>query len=239
MQYGKIVKATFVSRPNRFIAHVNIEGQMTVVHVKNTGRCRELLLPGTAVYLEQSTNPARKTPYDLIAVEKVTPRGTVLVNMDSQAPNKVAAEWIRANKRRFPKLQLVRPEYTFGNSRFDFYIEFAGRKMLLEVKGVTLEHDGFATFPDAPTERGIKHLTELTRIKSERVAAEDGTSYECGVLFLIQMKGCKRFGPDDNIHPEFNKALRNARKAGVEIFVIDCKVAPDSLVADKPVTLIL
>jgi sugar fermentation stimulation protein A len=159
--------------------------------------------------------------------------------MDSQAPNKVAAEWIRANKRRFPKLQLVRPEYTFGNSRFDFYIEFAGRKMFLEVKGVTLEHDGFATFPDAPTERGIKHLTELTRIKSERVAAEDGTSYECGVLFLIQMKGCKRFGPDDNIHPEFGKALRNAQKAGVEIFVIDCKVAPDSLVADKPITLIL
>ena len=239
MHYGQIVKATFISRPNRFIAHVNIKGQKTVVHVKNTGRCRELLQPGAVVYLEESTNPARKTPYDLIAVEKVTPRGTILVNMDSQAPNKVAAEWIRANKRRFPKLQLVRPEFTFGNSRFDFYIEFNDRKMFLEVKGVTLEHDGFATFPDAPTERGIKHLTELTRIKSEQMTAEDGTPYECGVLFLIQMKGCKRFGPDDNIHPEFGKALRSAQKAGVEIFVVDCKVTPDSLVADKPVTLVL
>ena len=144
-----------------------------------------------------------------------------------------------AIKRRFPKLQLVRPEFTFGNSRFDFYIEFNGRKMFLEVKGVTLEHDGFATFPDAPTERGIKHLTELTRIKSEQMTAEDGTPYECGVLFLIQMKGCKRFGPDDKIHPEFGKALRGAQKAGVEIFAVDCKVTPDSLVADKPVTLVL
>ncbi len=250
MKYGEIVQGEFLERPNRFIAHVKIDGKKTVVHVKNTGRCRELLQPGVKVFLEKSKNPERKTPFDLVTVEKVTPRGKILVNMDSQAPNKVAAEWIRSNRERFPEITFLKPEYTFGNSRFDFYIEYRGagktraqkarlHKMFLEVKGVTLEYDGSASFPDAPTERGVKHLRELTRILGTRTSADDGTPYECGVLFLVQMKGCHRFGPDEKIHPEFAGALRDARDAGVEIFVVDCKVTPKTVTADKPVPLVL
>ncbi len=250
MKYGKIVKGKFISRPNRFIAHVEIEGKKTVVHVKNTGRCRELLIPGVTAYLEKSINPERKTPYDLVTVEKKTPRGKFLVNMDSQAPNKIAGEWILGNMDRFPEVTFLKPEFTYGISRFDFYIEYKGvgktkasqkkiHKMFLEVKGVTLEQDGSASFPDAPTERGIKHLTELTRILEEKRESEDGTPYECGVLFLVQMKGCTAFGPDDRIHPEFGEALRRAKKAGVEVFVVDCQVTPNTVTADKPVPLIL
>jgi sugar fermentation stimulation protein A len=250
MKYGKIVKGKFISRPNRFIAHVEIEGKKTVVHVKNTGRCRELLISGASVYLEKSTNPERKTPYDLVTVEKKTPRGNFLVNMDSQAPNKIAGEWILGNKERFPEVTFLKPEFTYGISRFDFYIEYRGvgktkaaqkkiHKMFLEVKGVTLEQDGLASFPDAPTERGIKHLTELTKILAEKRTADDGTPYECGVLFLIQMKGCTSFGPDDRIHPEFGAALRGAKKAGVEVFVVDCQVTPKSVVAESLVPLVL
>lgn len=257
MRYANVVSGKFVSRPNRFIAHVEIDGVDTVVHVKNTGRCKELLVPGSTVYLEKSGNPARKTPYDLIAVEKrVAPAKsaqsksskTVLVNMDSQALNKVAGEWIRAHQELFPEITLLKPEYTFGNSRFDFYVEYKGagrtkaekaklHKMFIEVKGCTLEFDGHAKFPDAPTERGVKHLTELAEIQNEKMCAEDGTPYECGILFLIQMKGCHKFSPNVATHPEFGTALKNAQDVGVRIFVYDCKVTPDTLVAEEPVTL--
>lgn len=255
MRYEKIVSGKFLSRPNRFIAHVEIDGVDTVVHVKNTGRCKELLVPGCTVYLEKSNNPARKTPYDLIAVEKVVPAQsrsaqskTILINMDSQAPNKVAGEWIRAHQEFFPEITFLKPEYTFGNSRFDFYVEYKGagrtkvekaklHKMFIEVKGCTLEFDGHAKFPDAPTERGVKHLTELADILREDRTAEDGTPYECGILFLIQMKGCHKFSPNVATHPEFGTALKNAQDAGVRIFVFDCKVTLDTLIADAPVSL--
>lgn len=250
MRYNNVVQGKFISRPNRFIAHVEIAGKDTVVHVKNTGRCKELLQKGAAVYLEKSSNPERKTPYDLIVVEKnVNPtifgKDRILINMDSQAPNKAAGEWIQANKKRFPIITFLKPEYTFGISRFDFYIEYRTsprsklHKMFLEVKGVTLENDGAASFPDAPTERGIKHLTELSQILDEKICAEDGTCYESGILFLVQMKGCKTFGPSEENHPEFCTALRKAKKAGVEIFVYDCEITPDEMVADKPVKLVL
>lgn len=256
MQYKNIVPGKFISRPNRFIAHVEIDGVDTVVHVKNTGRCKELLVPGCTVYLEKSDNPARKTPYDLIAVEKVVSlqpnetarQRTILINMDSQAPNKVAGEWIRSHTELFPEITFLKPEFTFGNSRFDFYVEYKGagrtkaarkknHKMFIEVKGCTLEFDGHAKFPDAPTERGVKHLTELADILREKKSAEDGTEYECGIFFLIQMKGCLKFSPNIATHPEFGTALRAARDAGVRIFVYDCKVTPDTLIADVPVTL--
>jgi len=244
MKYSTVVPAKFISRPNRFIAHVEVNGVDTVVHVKNTGRCKELLVPGCTVYLEKPDNPARKTPYDLIAVEKAVPdatrkskQKTILINMDSQAPNKVAAEWIRAHQELFPKITFLKPEYTYGNSRFDFYVEFSGRKMFIEVKGCTLEFDGHAKFPDAPTERGVKHLTELADILRENRCAEDGTPYECGILFLIQMKGCHKFSPNVDTHPQFGVALKAAQDAGVKIFVYDCKVKPDTLVSDIPVAL--
>ncbi len=244
MKYSTVVPAKFISRPNRFIAHVEVNGVDTVVHVKNTGRCKELLVPGCTVYLEKPDNPARKTPYDLIAVEKVVPdatrkskQKTILINMDSQAPNKVAAEWIRSHQELFPKITFLKPEYTYGNSRFDFYVEFSGRKMFIEVKGCTLEFDGHAKFPDAPTERGVKHLTELADILRENRCAEDGTPYECGILFLIQMKGCHKFSPNVDTHPQFGVALKAAQDAGVKIFVYDCKVKPDTLVSDIPVAL--
>jgi sugar fermentation stimulation protein A len=239
MRYANIVKGRFLSRPNRFIAHVEIDGVDTVVHVKNTGRCKELLVPGCTVYLEKSTNHARKTPYDLVTVEKKVKRNgrikPMLVNMDSQAPNKVAGEWIQAHEELFPKLSFVKPEYTFGKSRFDFYIEFGKHKMFIEVKGCTLEFDGHAYFPDAPTERGVKHLTELTEILRQKRCDDDGTPYECGILILIQMKGCHCFSPYDVAQPEFGEALRRARDAGVKVFVYDCKVTPRTLIADAPV----
>jgi len=252
MRYGTVVKARFIDRPNRFIAHVYVvegpdasETKVVTVHVKNTGRCRELLVPGCLVYLEKSENPERKTPYDLIAVEKnVEPTQkrkvlSLLINMDSQAPNKVAAEWIRKNKERFPEIVLLKPECTFGISRFDFYIEYKGvgkteaarkklRKMFLEVKGCTLEKDGLAKFPDAPTERGVKHVRELTSM------AQEG-EYECGILILLQMKGCHTFMPNNDTDPAFGMALHEAVSRGVELFVVDCKVTPDTLIADKPV----
>lgn len=244
MRYANVVPAKFISRPNRFIAHVEVDGVDTVVHVKNTGRCKELLVPGCTVYLEKSSNPERKTPYDLIAVEK----GKLLINMDSQAPNKVALEWIRSHSEIFPEITLLKPEFSYGNSRFDVYVEFRGvgrskaerarlHKMFIEVKGCTLEFDGHAKFPDAPTERGVKHLTELAEILRDGHVADDETPYECGILFLIQMKGCHKFSPNVATHPEFGAALRAAQDAGVRIFVYDCKVTPDSLIADVPVAL--
>lgn len=223
MKYKSIIEGKFISRPNRFIARVEVNGKTETVHVKNTGRCGELLIKGSKVYLFASDNPNRKTKYDLIAVEKVTKNGTLLVNMDSQVPNDVAEEWLRKG-RLFSENAVIRREVKYGDSRFDFYIEDGERKAFLEVKGVTLENDGVASFPDAPTERGIKHLKELTNCINE--------GYEAYVLFVIQMKGVYRFVPNDERHGAFGDALREAEKAGVKIIAVDCIVTPDSLEID-------
>lgn len=223
MQYHSIKKGIFHARPNRFIAHVEVDGAMEVVHVKNTGRCRELLVPGATVYLEEGRNPARKTKYDLIAVEK----GDLLVNMDAQAPNKVFQEWAEAGGF-LPGLTLLRPETTWGSSRFDFYWEAGERRGFVEVKGVTLEDEGHARFPDAPTERGVKHLEELIRCQEE--------GYEAAVCFVIQMVGMKDFAPNDVTHPAFGVALRKAAAAGVKVLAQECMVTPETLTMAGPVT---
>ncbi len=222
MYYPNICPGTFLARPNRFIAHVEVEGKTEVCHVKNTGRCRELLVPGCRVYLVESGNPARKTRYDLVAVEKETPSGTLLINMDSQAPNKVFGEWAASGQFR-PGLTLLRPEMTYGNSRFDYYWEASGRKGFVEVKGVTLEEDGVVRFPDAPTLRGVKHLEEL--------AAAKAAGYEAAVCFIVQMEGMRWLEPNDATHPEFGAALRRSAAAGVEVLALECRVTPDSLEA--------
>ena len=223
MRYGKIQAARFLRRPNRFVAEVELEGRTEAVHVKNTGRCRELLVPGARVYLTPGENPARKTAWDLIAVEK----GPLLINMDAQAPNRVFGEWAAAGHF-VPGLTLLRPETTWGRSRFDFYWE-AGpeRRGFVEVKGVTLEQDGVAAFPDAPTERGVRHLEELSAARRE--------GYECAVCFVIQMKGPTRFRPNEAAHPAFGAALRAAAEAGVDVLAYDCRVTPDQLWLDAPV----
>lgn len=222
MQYGKILPARFLSRPNRFVARVEAEGEELVCHVKNTGRCRELLVPGATVWLEESPNPSRKTKFDLIAVEK----GDRLINMDAQAPNKVFGEWAAAGGFR-EGLTLLRPETTYGSSRFDFYWESSKSRGFVEVKGVTLEEDGVVRFPDAPTLRGVKHLDELVK------AHEAG--YEAAVCFVIQMENVRWFAPNDVTHPEFGQALRRASQAGVEILAMDCAVTPQSLTMGKSV----
>lgn len=222
MQYGKILPARFLSRPNRFVARVEAEGEELVCHVKNTGRCRELLVPGATVWLEESPNSSRKTKFDLIAVEK----GERLINMDAQAPNKVFGEWAAAGGFR-EGLTLLRPETTYGSSRFDFYWESSKSRGFVEVKGVTLEEDGVVRFPDAPTLRGVKHLDELVK------AHEAG--YEAAVCFVIQMENVRWFAPNDETHPEFGQALRRAAQAGVEILAMDCAVTPQSLTMGKPV----
>ena len=221
MRYAQVVPAKFLARPNRFIAQVELEGRVETVHVKNTGRCRELLVPGAQVYLEKAQNPARKTPYDLIAVQK----GSRLINMDSQAPNKVFGEW--AAQGGIPGLKVLRPETTWGSSRFDFYWESAQEKGFVEVKGVTLEVDGGAFFPDAPTERGVKHLHELIKARQQ--------GYRAAVCFVIQMKPIDFLSPNDVTHPAFGQALREAAQAGVEVWAFDCAVTPDSLAIDAPV----
>jgi len=222
MQYGKILPARFLSRPNRFVARVEAEGEELVCHVKNTGRCRELLVPGATVWLEESPNPSRKTKFDLIAVEK----GDRLINMDAQAPNKVFGEWAAAGGFR-EGLTLLRPETTYGSSRFDFYWESSKSRGFVEVKGVTLEEDGVVRFPDAPTLRGVKHLDELVK------AREAGC--EAAVCFVIQMENVRWFAPNDVTHPEFGQALRRAAQAGVEILAMDCAVTPQSLTMGKSV----
>lgn len=222
MQYGKILPARFLSRPNRFVARVEAEGEELVCHVKNTGRCRELLVPGATVWLEESPNPSRKTKFDLIAVEK----GDRLINMDAQAPNKVFGEWAAAGGFR-EGLTLLRSETTHGSSRFDFYWESSKSRGFVEVKGVTLEEDGIVRFPDAPTLRGVKHLDELVK------AREAG--YEAAVCFVIQMENVRWFAPNDVTHPEFGQALRRAAQAGVEILAMDCTVTPQTLTMGKPV----
>lgn len=226
MKYKKIISGEFISRPNRFIAHVNIQGQMEVCHVKNTARCRELLLPGSRVYLEESDNPHRKTKYDLVAVEK----GNVLVNIDSNAPNKVVQEWLNAYNcpvLRGTEARFVKPECKYGNSRIDFYVEADERKIFMEVKGVTLENDGVVRFPDAPSERAVKHVEELA------AAVEKG--YEAYVMFVIQMKGVRYFTPNEDTHPQFCNTLREAVVKGVQILAYDCLVTEDSLLLDDPV----
>lgn len=226
MRYENIQKAVFLSRPNRFVANVKLDSREETVHVKNTGRCRELLVPGCTVYLEKSANPNRRTAYDLVAVEK----GSLLINMDSQAPNKVFGEWA-ASGGFLPHLTLLRPETLWGKSRFDFYWEAGEEKGFVEVKGCTLEESGVALFPDAPTERGVKHLRELA------AAAREG--YSCAVCFVLQMKGCHVFRPNEVTHPEFAAALRDAAQEGVRVMAMDCIVNPDSLTIDAPVEVVL
>lgn len=220
MKYDNIVSGRFLSRPNRFIAHVNINGKVQICHVKNTGRCKELLIEGVTVYLQKNVNPARKTKYDLIAVQK----GDLLINMDSAAPNKVASEYLR---KQFGDTALIKPEASYGDSRIDFYVENNTEKWLIEVKGVTLEEQGRALFPDAPTERGVKHINELIK------AAAEG--YKTCLLFIIQMKGTSSFSPNDLTHPAFGAALRTADKKGVLIKAIDCIVTPDTMTPDKEI----
>lgn len=213
MNYQNIIHGQFHSRPNRFIAKVWIDGELETVHVKNTGRCRELLLPGAEVILECCDQPTRKTKYDLIGVYK---EGLGVVNIDSQAPNKVAKEWLLQQD-----YTCVRPEYTYGDSRIDFYMERGEERYLMEVKGCTLEVDGIGYFPDAPTERGIKHLHELCK------AVDEG--YHCMLAFVIQMEGIHEVRANAETHPAFGVALEEARQAGVEIVFLPCKIEEDSL----------
>lgn len=221
MRYNHpILHGKFKERPNRFIAKVEINGIIETVHVKNTGRCRELLVPNADVYLEYWDTESRKTKYDLIAVHK----GDRLVNMDSQAPNKVAAEYL---PKLFPDYTLLKPEVKHKNSRFDFYLETPFEKWFIEVKGVTLEEDGIARFPDAPTERGIKHVEELISCLDE--------GYRAMVLFIIKMKGIRHFEPNERTHPAFGDALRRAKAAGVQIRAVDCIVTCNSLTADSKI----
>ena len=240
MKYAQIVQGRFLERPNRFIAMAEINGQIEKCHVKNTGRCRELLIPGAAVWLEKSANPNRKTAYDLVAVSK---QGQI-INMDSQAPNQAVREWLEQGMlseensvpepsgtgRPFSEIRHVKPEFRYGDSRIDFYAE-AGRdrmhRILIEVKGVTLEEEGSARFPDAPTERGIKHMLELERSVKE--------GYEAWILFVIQMKGIQWLEPNDRTHPQFGETLRRVKRAGVGILAYDCLVTTNEIRLDQPV----
>ncbi len=222
MRYNHIIQGRFIERPNRFIAQVEIDGRVETVHVKNTGRCKELLTKGARVYLEKSDKEERSTAYDLVAVEK----GERLINMDSQAPNRAVGEWL-LEKQLFHDLVLVRPETTYGSSRFDFYVETGSERIFLEVKGVTLEEDGVVRFPDAPSDRAVKHMEELVQ------AGKDG--YRVFVLFVIQMEGVRYFTPNYDTHREFAEALCKAAEAGVEILAFDCLVAPDSMRINRPV----
>ena len=211
MQYGKVSKAVFIDRPNRFIAHVEIDGRENTVHVKNTGRCRELLIPGAEVWLAGSDKPARKTAYDLIAVRK---SNGLLVNIDSQAPNAVAREWLDAQG-----FDLIRPEFRYGQSRLDFMMERGDERFLMEVKGCTLERDGIGYFPDAPTLRGAKHLRELAKAEG----------YQAVLLFVIQMDGVTEVRGNRDTDPAFCQALEEAKEAGVKVIFLPCHVEPDRL----------
>lgn len=221
MQYSSMVRGVFHSRPNRFIAHVEIDGEVQACHVKNTGRCRELLRPGVTVWCQKSDNPNRKTKYDLIAVQK----GERLINMDSQAPNEAAYEWLV--KGGLGEVEQLRREYTHGDSRFDFSFVRDGKRCFLEVKGVTLETDGVCAFPDAPTTRGVKHLQGLT------CAAGEG--YGAYVLFVIQMEGVQYLHPNDATDPAFGEALRTAKAQGVQVLAVDCRVTPDTMEINQAV----
>ena len=218
MKYSNILEGRFLDRPNRFIANIEIKGKKEVCHVKNTGRCRELLTEGARVFVQESQNPLRKTKFDLIAVYK----NDILFNIDSQAPNKVFGEWLNTSGY-FRNLTFTKPECFYKKSRFDFYFEYDGRKAYAEVKGVTLERDGLFLFPDAPTERGVRHLKELCE------ALDEG--YETYAVFILQAEGAKMFSPNSETHREFAEALKYAKDKGVKILCLDCKVTPSTLEA--------
>ena len=212
MRYRNVIPASFIDRPNRFIAHVEIDGRLETVHVKNTGRCRELLLPGAEVFLAGSENPERKTAWDLIAVRK---SNGLLVNIDSQAPNAVAREWLETQG-----FDVIRPEYVYGQSRLDFMMERGSERFLMEVKGCTLERDGIGYFPDAPTERGAKHLRELA----------NALEYTPILLFVIQMDGIMEVRGNQETDPAFCEALEGAKRAGVKILFLPCHIEPDEII---------
>lgn len=226
MKYRQVITAIFVERPNRFVAHCEVAGESHKVHVKNTGRCKELLVPGAIVYLEECNHPNRKTKYSLIAVEK---QG-LLINMDSQAPNQVVEEALHTGKIKLPHItepiRMIQREKTYGQSRFDFYLETDHKKIFIEVKGVTLEEHGIVRFPDAPTERGVKHINELIR------ASQEG--YMCYVLFVVQMERADYFTPHEARHPEFADTLIKAAQNGVGVLAYTCEVKPDRLALSKP-----
>jgi len=223
MKYKNIVKGKFISRLNRFIANVEINGKTEIAHVKNTGRCKELLVPSADIYLEKSDDPKRKTKYDLICVLK---ENGVFVNIDSQVVNHIAADWLKRSGI-FSENAIIKREVKYGSSRFDIYIEDGERKAFMEVKGVTLEDKGEVRFPDAPTARGVKHINELIK------CIDDG--YEAYILFVIQMKGVSYFTPNDLTHKEFGDTLRRASKKGVRIIAVDCIVSSDSIEIDSEV----
>ena len=225
MHYDNMVPGVFLARPNRFIAHVEIGGEERIVHVKNTGRCRELLPAGARVWCQHWDNPNRKTKYDLIIVQK----GQRIICMDSQAPNAAAKEWLLSGG--LGEISELKAEYTHGDSRFDFSFLKDGRRCFLEVKGVTLEHDGVCAFPDAPTERGVKHLHGLTKLAGE--------GYGAYVLFVIQMADVKYLHPNDATDPAFGKALREAAEQGVEVLAVQCRVTPNTMVITDPVEVML
>lgn len=218
MIYSDIRRAFFLERPNRFIARIELDGREEICHVKNTGRCRELLTPRANLLVQKCDTPDRKTKYDLISVWK----GDRLINMDAAAPNRVFAEWAESSGY-FPNLTLLKPEQRFGSSRLDFYLEADGRAAFAEIKGVTLEEDGIVRFPDAPTQRGVKHLLELQTCVSE--------GYDAYAVFIIQMKNVRYFEPNWVTHPAFGEALRQVEKAGVRILALDCAVSEDSIEA--------
>ena len=216
MNYNNILEGKFISRPNRFIAHIEINGKVEICHVKNTGRCKELLTPNAIVFVEENNNPKRKTKFSLIGVIK----GKRMINMDSQVTNKVVHEWILKGNL-ITEVTLIKPEKKYNNSRFDFYIETENRKIFIEVKGVTLESEGIVKFPDAPTERGVKHVKELCD------CIKDG--YEAYIIFVIQMKDVLHFEPNIETHKEFAEVLKEAAKKGVNIIAVDCEVKEDSI----------
>ena len=226
MKYDNIVEACFINRPNRFIANILVDGEEKVCHVKNTGRCKELLAGKPTIYVQHFDSPTRKTAYDLIAVQK----GDRLINMDSVAPNKVFGEYLASGALGFVP-SYMKAECTHGDSRFDYYFEHDGKKAFAEVKGVTLEEDGIVRFPDAPTERGLKHLRGLMECVKE--------GYEAYAVFIIQMEDVKHFEPNYKTHREFGELLKEAQEKGVKIIAIDCHVTPDTLTAGKPVEICL
>ncbi|MCL1950785.1 MAG: DNA/RNA nuclease SfsA [Turicibacter sp.] len=228
MHYNEVVSATFLERPNRFIAHCLVDGVQVVAHVKNTGRCRELLIPGVTVYLEHAPSPSRKTDYSLIAVQK----GGLLINIDSQIPNGAAYEAILAGKLGLGEISFSKREYKYGNSRIDIFLEtVSGRKILVEVKGVTLERDGVAMFPDAPTARGTKHVYELAN------AIDEG--YECIIFFVIQFSPVNYFEPNRLMDPKLADALRHSSGKGVRVLAYDCQVSPNQMEVRNKVEVIL
>ena len=216
MKYDNILKGKFILRPNRFIAHIEINGKIEVCHVKNTGRCKELLIPNATVFVQENNNPKRKTKFSLISVIKENK----LINMDSQVPNKIVHEWI-SDGNLIKDITLIKPESKYKSSRFDFYIETENRKAFIEVKGVTLENQGVVKFPDAPTERGVKHVKELCECVKE--------GYDAYVIFVVQMKNVLHFEPNVETHKEFAEALKEAKKQGVNILAVDCEVKEDSI----------